>query len=194
MSTPSDDDFDNDALQESLGHSLAGASPMLQPGLVQSLLGGGGAAPPQECVDVYSFPGEGLNLFGHIGFSKDGGPIYGKGPQSGYDAQSLVETVPGHIEQVSPGRKPTDHVQICAAPARIESAYQYWLDPNHSRDYSAMGNNCSTLIPAGLRRSGLPAPAGSVVFPVDLMGALHALYDGTQPHHLVDTRPQLPKY
>lgn len=71
MSTPSDDDFDDDALQESLGHSLGGVSPM-PPGLAQALLGSsGGAAASQECVDVYRFPGaNSLNPFGHIGFSK----------------------------------------------------------------------------------------------------------------------------
>lgn len=193
MSTPSDDDFDDDALQESIGRSLGGISPgaRMPPGLAQALLGGRDDAPPsQGCVDIYGFPGANiLNPFGHIGFSKDGGPIYGKTPQPGYDGRSLAETVPGTLEQVVPGRKPSDHVQICGAPGRIETAYRYWTDPKNSRSYSLVGDNCSTLIPDGLRWSGLPIPMGGMTHPRNLMEALHSMYDSSGQTHFEGTRP-----
>lgn len=188
MSTP----FDDDELQESLAHTLGGIPAMSRApySLAQALLDGGDATPSsQECVDIYKLPGIGPNRFGHIGFSKDGGPIHGKGPQPGYDGRSLVEVVPGSVEQVSPDRRPEDQIQICGAPKRIETAYRYWLDPKNSQNYYALGNNCSTLIPDGLRWAGLPIPAGDMTFPRDLMRALHAMYDSSGQTHFEGTRP-----
>jgi len=194
MSTP----FDDDALQEGLGRTLRGIPPVRQilPGLAQALTQRATeAGPAQECLNVYSYGGIDGNPGGHIGFSKDGGRIYGKDPIPGEELASVFKSVPGYLAPVDPSRKPADQVRICAAPTRIDGAYRYLTDPGNAKTYQYETDNCSSYIPAGLRKAGLVAPQGlGVVVPGDLMDILHALYDVPQQHHLVDTRPQLPKY
>lgn len=192
MSTPFDDDF----LQEGLGHGLYGISrsPTANPGLGQALLSGLDA-PAGDNVTLYLYPGEDSNGFDHIGMSVNGGHAYGKAPIPGMKLQSLGETVRGIVEPVNPNRKPTDQVTIHTSADQSRYLQNYLQDRSQPVTYDAKKDNCANYIYNGLKGAGVKVPSLSgIMFPYELMNRLHQMYDVPVQHHLVSTWPTLPKY
>ena len=191
MSTP----FEEDALQEGLGHGLFGVSRSpTAPGLGQSLLSGLDA-PTTGNVTLYLYPGEDSNWFDHIGMSVNGGHVYGKGPVPGMEVQSLKGAVPGIVEPVNPDRKPTDQVTIPTSADQSLLLQRYLQDRSQPVTYDAQKDNCANYVYNGLKSAGVKVPSlTGIALPDELMNRLHQIYDVPAQHHLVSTWPTLPKY
>lgn len=195
MSTPLDDDFDNDLLQESLGKTLIG-SPMGpgMPGLAASLLGGssGDVSAPQQYMEIHQYPGHGGFLVGHAGISLDGGRSYGLEPIPGQDGVSAALRVPGYVQSIPKERQAARTVRIPATTDQVAAVHHYTLSNPGSHDYALTGPNCVTFIQDALRSAGIAdLDERWGMTPGDLLEGFDQIYG--KPH-LIDTRPTLPKY
>ncbi len=173
--------FDDDSLQEGLGHGLYGVSrnATTNPGFGQALLHGLGA--DSGVVTLHLFKGLDSNRFNHIGLSIDGGRVYGKEPIPGKDFKSLSGTVPGVIKPVDPARKPIDQITLPADQDQKAYLLKYLRDRTAPTTYQAETDNCADYLYDGLQGAGykLP-PRDTIELPDDLIDEMHKMYDRKQ--------------
>jgi len=184
MSTPSDDDFDNDLLQEGLGRTLAN-TPMQQPdlpGLGSTLAAADTAQPPQSYIDVYTYPGEHGFRPGHTAVAVDGGRAYGLEPIPDAGPASALGPVRGYVQPIPKQRVPNGHVRIPVTASQADAARQYILSSPGGHSYALTGPNCVTFVQGALDEAGVKNPMGGFgMLPNTLLKELSQMYGTPQP-------------
>jgi len=183
MSTPSDDDFDNDALQEGLGHTLTGilANHLDPPGLGSSLSGSDQAQPPQSYLDIFTYPGKDDFWLGHTAVSVNGGRAYGLEPIPVKEIPSAFGSVPGYVQPIPKQRTPDGHVRIPVTADRAEAVRQYILSNPGGHSYALTGPNCVSFVQGALDEAGVRNPIDALgMTPAVLLKGLRQIY-GTSP-------------
>ena len=183
MSTSDDDDFDNDALQEGLGHTLLGR-PMasLEPaGLGSDLTSPEAGAPPLSYVDIYAYKGKGINKFGHLGISMNGGRTYGLEPIPGEEAASIAGNLRGYVQPIPRERPPVGHVRIPVTASAASTVKQYILSNPGIHGYSLAGPNCVSFVQGALDEAGVQNPVNAFLMtPAGLLERLAQRYGPVQ--------------
>ena len=148
---------------------------------------------PDGYATVSQYPGEGLNAFGHVGISVNGGPTYGFEPTPGIGMLPLVgheppewlkaltqtgNPVPGEVDMVPRGTKAKDQIRISITPNQAGMLRQYLLNNAGPSIYNILARNCSTFVGDALRNAGLQTPSYPLsAAPDSLLRGLHQLYD-----------------
>lgn len=177
MSTPSDDDFDNDFLQEGLGRTLGGlpADDPSPVGLGSTLAGAAPARPLQSFIDVYTYPGEDGFKPGHTGLAVNGGRAYGLEPIPDAGPASVLRPVRGYVQP------PNGHVRIPVTAGGAEAVRQYILSNPGGHSYALTGSNCVSFVQGALDEAGVKNPMGGLMMPATLLQELNRLYGTPQP-------------
>lgn len=190
MSTPLDDEFDNDMLQEGLGRTLGGAPAVrkVPPGLAQALSPASGDDAASYAT-VYYYSGDGHNPAGHMGMSIDGGPAFGFVPA--FDATGWIPaSQPGLVDMVDPKRKVLGELRIPMSATQAQDISKYMVANAGPNTYNVAGfgtplspaHNCATFVSDGLAAAGLQVPKGpDTVVPALLLRELKKIYGKTSP-------------